>query len=361
MAFVTIDIKKLKSNYNYLDTLFKKNGIEWSIVSKMLSGNKLFLTELLKFDIKQICDSRVSNLQEIKAINPKIETVYIKPPAKLSIPDIVKYADISMNTEFETIMLLSKEAKRQNKTHKIIIMIELGELREGVLGEHLIDFYESVFKLENIQVVGLGTNLSCLYGVLPNHDKLIQLSLYEQLIEAKFDKQIPYVSGGSSVTIPLIFQNLLPKGINHFRVGETMFLGTDVYNNTKFEKMHSDVFSLNTEIIELIEKPLIPHGEMGTNVEGESFEFNESDIGETSYRAIIDLGLLDVETDHIELVDSSLKVAGASSDMIVIDLDENKKKYKVGDLIEFKLDYMGILRIMNSKYIEKKVKNASTT
>ncbi len=100
---------------------------------------------------------------------------------------------------------------------------------------------------------------------------------------------------------------------------------------------------------------------MGTNVEGESFEFNESDIGETSYRAIIDLGLLDVETDHIELVDSSLKVAGASSDMIVIDLDENKKKYKVGDLIEFKLDYMGILRIMNSKYIEKKVKNASTT
>ncbi len=361
MAFVTIDIKKLKSNYNYLDTLFEKNGIEWSIVSKMLSGNKLFLTELLKFDIKQICDSRVSNLREIKEINPKIETVYIKPPAKRSIPKIVKYADISMNTEFQTIKLLSKEAKKQNKTHKIIIMIELGELREGVLGEHLIAFYESVFKLENIQVVGIGTNLSCLYGVLPNHDKLIQLSLYEQLIEAKFDKQIPYVSGGSSVTIPLIFQNLLPKGINHFRVGETLFLGTDVYNNTKFEKMHSDVFSLNTEIIELIEKPLIPHGEMGTNVEGESFEFNESDIGETSYRAIIDLGLLDVEIDHIELVDRSLKVAGASSDMIVIDLDENKKKYKVGDLIEFELDYMGILRIMNSKYIEKKVKNASTT
>tara|TARA_R110001583_G_scaffold50022_2_gene156211 strand:- start:100 stop:1185 length:1086 start_codon:yes stop_codon:yes gene_type:complete len=361
MAFVTIDIKKLKSNYDYLNTLFKKNGIEWSIVSKMLSGNKLFLTELLKFDIKQICDSRVSNLREIKEINPKIETVYIKPPAKRSIPKIVKYADISMNTEFQTIKLLSKEAKKQKKIHKIIIMIELGELREGVLGEDFMDFYESIFKLENIQVVGIGANLSCLYGVLPNHDKLIQLSLYEQLIEAKFDKQIPYVSGGSSVTIPLIFQNLLPKGINHFRVGETLFLGTDVYNNTKFEKMHSDVFSLNTEIIELIEKPLIPHGKMGTNVEGESYEFDQNDIGETSYRAIIDLGLLDVETDHIELVDKSLKLAGASSDMIVIDLDENKKKYKVGDLIEFELDYMGILRIMNSKYIEKKVKNASAT
>ena len=359
MAFVTLDIKKLKSNFDYLNTLFKKNGIEWSVVSKLLSGNKIFLTELLKFDIKQVCDSRISNLKEIKSINPKIETIYIKPPAKRSISSVVKYADISMNTEFETIKLISKEAKKQNKIHKIIIMIELGELREGVLGEYLIDFYESVFKLENIQVVGIGTNLSCLYGVLPNHDKLIQLSLYEQLIEAKFNKQILYVSGGSSVTIPLIFQNLLPKGINHFRVGETLFLGTDVYNNTKFKKMHSDVFSLYSEIIELIEKSVVPMGEMGTNVEGESYKFDQTNIGKTSYRAIIDLGLLDVEVNHLEFVDKSLKLAGASSDMIVIDLNKNKNKYKVGDLVEFKLDYMGILRIMNSKYIEKRIKNGS--
>ncbi len=359
MAFVTLDIKKLKSNFEYLNVLFKKNGIEWAIVSKMLSGNKTFLTELLKFDISQICDSRVSNLKEIKSINPKIETIYIKPPAKRSISSIVKYADISMNTEFETIKFLAKEAKKQNKVHKIIIMIELGELREGVLGEDFIAFYERVFKLENIKVVGIGTNLSCLYGVLPNHDKLIQLSLYEQLIEAKFNKLIPYVSGGSSVTIPLIFQNLLPKGINHFRVGETLFLGTDVYNNTKFKKMHSGVFNLYSEIIELIEKPLVPMGELGTNVEGESYQIDQSNIGETSYRAIIDLGLLDVETERMELIDKSLKIAGASSDMIVIDLDKNKKKYKVGDLIEFKLDYMGVIRIMNSKYIEKKIKNGS--
>ncbi|MEA2103286.1 MAG: alanine racemase [Candidatus Cloacimonadota bacterium] len=359
MAFVTLDIKKLKSNFDYLNTLFKKNGIAWSIVSKMLCGNKIYLTELLKFDINQICDSRVSNLKEIKSINPKIETIYIKPPAKRSISSVVKYADISVNTEIETIKLLSKEAQKQNKTHKIIIMIELGELREGVLGADFIDFYESVFKLENIKVVGIGANLSCLYGVLPNHDKLIQLSLYEQLIEAKFNKQIPFVSGGSSVTIPLIFQNLLPKGINHFRVGETLFLGTDVYNNAKFKKMHSDVFSLYSEIIELIEKPIVPRGKIGTNVEGESYKFDRSNIGEKSYRAIIDLGLLDVERNHLELIDKSLKLAGASSDMIVVDLDKNKKKYQVGDLIKFKLDYMGMLRIMSSKYIEKKVKNTT--
>ena len=359
MAFITLDIKKLKSNFDYLNTLFKKNEIEWTVVTKLLSGNKLFLTEFLKFNITQVSDSRISNLKVVKSINPNIETFYIKPPAKRSISSVVKYSDISMNTEIETIKLLSKEAKKQNKTHKIIIMIELGELREGVMGEDLIDFYESIFKLENIRVVGIGTNLSCLYGVLPNSDKLIQLSLYEQLIEAKFNKHIPYVSGGSSVTIPLIFQNLLPKGINHFRVGETLFLGTDVYNNTKFKKMHSDVFMLYSEIIELIEKPVVPIGEMGTNVEGDNFEFDQSNIGETSFRAIIDLGLLDAETNHLEFTDKTLKFAGASSDMIVVDLGNNKKNYKVGDLIEIRMDYMGTLRIMNSKYIEKKIKNGS--
>ena len=357
MAYITLDCKKLKSNFEYLDKLFKDNAIEWSIVSKLLSGNKLFLTELLKFDIKQVCDSRILNLKAIKSINPKIETIFIKPPARRTIASVVKYADISVNTEFETIKLLSEEAQKQKKIHKILIMIELGELREGVLGEDFMDFYESVFKLENIKVVGIGANLSCLYGVLPSEDKLIQLSLYEQLIEAKFNKQIPYVSGGSSVTIPLILKHVLPKGINHFRVGETLFLGTDVYNNTKLNNMNSDVFLLYSQIIELIEKPMVPTGEMGTNVEGENCTFDNADLGETSYRAIVDLGLLDVGTEHLELVDKTLKIAGASSDMIVVDLGENKKNYKVGDLIKFKLDYMGILRIMNSRYIDKKLKN----
>lgn len=357
MAYITLDVTKLKSNFKFLNDLFKKNDIQWSIVSKLLSGNKEYLIELMNLGIKQICDSRISNLKTIKDINPNIETIYIKPPAKLSISRIVKYADISMNTEIETIKRLSTEAQKQNKIHKVIIMIELGELREGVMRDDLVQFYSDVFRLQNIEVVGIGTNLTCLYGVLPNHDKLIQLSLYKQLIEAKFNKKLPFVSGGSSVTIPLMFERLLPKGVNHFRVGETLFLGTDVYNNTTLKRMNSDVFLLYAEIIELIEKPLLPMGEFGTNVEGHSYEFDNKLIGQTSYRAIIDIGLLDVDEKHIEPSDKNISIVGASSDMLVIDLGENKEKsYKVGDILEFKMDYMGVIRIMNSKYIEKRIK-----
>jgi ornithine racemase len=355
MASIVLDRKKLKTNFIFLDKLFAKHNIKWSVVGKMLCGNTLFMKELINLGITQICDSRVSNLRVAKELSPNIETIYIKPPPKSQIPGVVSFADISFNTELETIRLLSEEAIKQKKRHKIIIMIELGELREGVMRDDVVGFYSKVFELPGIEVVGIGTNLSCLYGVLPNHDKLIQLSLYKQLIEAKFNKHIPYVSGGSSVTIPLIGQKLLPKGVNHFRVGETLFLGTDVYNNTTFKNMCNDVFTLYAEIIELIEKPLVPMGEMGTNVEGHSFDFDESQIGKTSYRAIIDLGLLDVEEAHLAPVDKNTKFVGASSDMLVVDLGQNRNKLKTGDKLAFSLDYMGVLRIINSKYIDKEV------
>jgi ornithine racemase len=119
-------------------------------------------------------------------------------------------------------------------------MIELGDLREGVLGENLIEFYQSVFQLENIQVIGLGANLNCLNGILPSHDKMIQLSLYKQLIEATFRVKIPWVSGGSSVTVPLLLRKMLPGGINHFRLGETLFFGNNLITGKSIKGMKSN-------------------------------------------------------------------------------------------------------------------------
>ncbi|HHV39924.1 MAG TPA: alanine/ornithine racemase family PLP-dependent enzyme [Bacteroidales bacterium] len=353
MATISLDTAKLKANFEYLDTLFRKENIQWAVVSKLLCRNKEYIQELLKLDIKQICDSRVTNLKLIKSIRPDVETIYIKPPAKRSIKSVVQYADISMNTQLETLRLLSEEAQRQQKIHKVIIMIELGELREGVMRDDVLDFYDKVFRMHHIEVVGLGANLSCLYGILPNQDKLIQLSLYQQLIEAKFNKKIKYVSGGSSVTIPLLLQGLLPEGINHFRVGETLFCGTDVYHNTTLHNMRTDVFVLFAQIIELIEKPVVPTGEIGTNLEGETPIFDETLQGKTSCRALIDLGLLDVDRKHLMPADTNITIVGGSSDIFVIDLGDNEKEYKTGDSLEFKLDYMGILRLLNSKYIKK--------
>lgn len=354
MAFITLDRAKLEHNYQFLNQFFAKRNIEWSIVSKMLCGNYIYVKLLCETGIKEICDARISNLRMVKQINPDIQTVYIKPPAKRSIKSIVKYADVSFNTQIETIKWLSEEASAQDVQHKVVIMVEMGDLREGVMGEEVVHFYSQVFELPNIEVVSFGTNLNCLHGVMPSHDKLIQLSLYKQLIEAKFNRKIPFVTGGTSVVIPLIFNGQLPKGVNHFRVGETLFFGLNLFTGEVIEGMQGDVIKLYAEVIELIIKPKVPMGEMEANPSGELYEIKEEDYGKTAFRAIVDLGLLDISPEFLIPEHSGIEISGASSDMLVLDLGD-ESRYKVGDLVPFRLKYMGALGLMNSNYIEKKV------
>src|SRR6056297_1331215 len=151
MAFIELDRQKLKHNYKYLKEILEPRNIKFGIVSKVLCGNKDFLKEVIDLGADHILDSRIYNLKVVKSIDENVETAYIRPPSKRSIQSVVKYADISFNTEYYTLKLLSEEAERQNKVHKVIVMIELGDLREGVMGEDLIDFYGKVFRLPYIE------------------------------------------------------------------------------------------------------------------------------------------------------------------------------------------------------------------
>ncbi|MCH6235533.1 alanine racemase [Cognataquiflexum rubidum] len=353
MAFLTLNRTKLQDNFSVLKDNFDQNNISWGVVSKMLCGNRSFLKELIDLGVTEIHDSRISNLAKVKEISSSIQTVYIKPVSKRNIPKMVKYADVSLNSELNTIRWISDEAKNQSKVHKIILMVETGDLREGVVGDHIVDFYEQIFELPNIEIIGLGTNLNCLNGVMPSSDKLIQLSLYKQIIELKFNKKIPWVSAGTSVTIPLIKTRQLPKGINHFRVGETLYFGVDLFEENIIPGMHGDVFELNAEIIEMQEKSMLPSGTLAANPQGEVMEIDQSLYGRTSFRAILDIGLLDIDPKYLIPKDDEFEILGASSDMLILNLGRNPHDYKVGDLVKFNLKYMGALGIMNSSYVDK--------
>jgi predicted amino acid racemase len=170
-----------------------------------------------------------------------------------------------------------------------------------------------------------------------------------------FPKKIPWVTGGTSVVLPLLFKKQLPKAINHFRIGETLFFGNNLFNGEQIQGMKSGIFRLYSEIIEITEKPKIPMGELARNPSGEMFEIDEADYGKTSYRAILDIGLLDISPDFLIPDDPNVKVVNASSDMLVVDLGNTKMNYQTGDLISFDLKYMGALGLLNSDYIEKRV------
>lgn len=355
MSYITLNTEKLAQNYDFLDHLFDRHEIEWAVVAKLLCGNETFLKSLLSVVNTDVCDSRLSNLKKIKELSPETKTVYIKPPAKRLAASIVKYADVSFNSELETIKALSEEAFRQNKLHRIVIMIEMGELREGIMADSLPDFYEEVLKFPNIEVSGIGTNLKCLNGILPDRDKLSRLVSYRRNTEERFQRKIPYISAGSSVTIPLISKGSVPEGINHFRVGESLFFGTDVFNDTFIKGMHKDVFTLTAEVIEMIEKPMVPTGKVGKNLTGESPEHNEKDRGKTSVRAIVDIGVLDIDVKQVYPLREGIEVLGASSDMMILNITDDAMDLKVGDELNFGVSYLAVLRAMNSDYVDKKV------
>jgi len=361
MAELIIHSEKIKENIQYLSRYFKTQNIEWSLVTKIFSGDKMFIANVLTKDVvgcvTSVGDSKLSSLRYLKKAFPKLKTIYINPPALVRVDEVIDCADISFNTSITTIKALNAAAKRKEVVHKIIIMIELGELREGIHLEDIAAFYEAVCDLSHIEVVGIGSNLGCMFGVEPTEEILVQLALSKTFIFETFHKELKFISGGTSITLPLLENGLVPKDINHFRVGEAAFLGICPLEGEQFKGLHKDTFELHANIIELIEKNITAGGDLTTTTKAISSGSKNKERPQKSYKAILDFGLLDVDKDDLEAEDDFLFV-GATSDMVVIDVGNNQTasggvKYCVGDKIKFSLNYIAVARLLSSKFIHK--------
>jgi predicted amino acid racemase len=201
-----------------------------------------------------------------------------------------------------------------------------------------------------------------MYGVEPTYDKMIQLSLYRQLLEQMFDHRIPIISGGSSITLPLLGSRKLPPTVNHFRIGEAVFLGSSPLDNKRFKNLSTDIFEYKANILELEEKETTPDGIISDAAIGHVAE-HEDDESErdTHCRAIVDFGLLDVDVNEVTPKDPQVRFAGTTSDVTVFELGDNRDakgsaRYHVGDTVRFVPTYMGAARLMHSKFVSKTVR-----
>jgi predicted amino acid racemase len=359
MAKLKVYTERIIRNIEKMNVLMRKHGKEWTLVTKVLGGNKAVLKAILTSDVifntHSIADSRVSNLRTIKEIDDKIVTMYLKPPAKSYLKGVVKYADISVNTDYTTLRAINEEAIRQGKVHRTIIMIEMGELREGVVRENFLEFYEKVFNLSNIEVIGLGTNLGCMYGIEPTFDKLIQLSLFEQLIEMRFNRKIDLVSGGSSITLPLLTRGKMPLRANHLRIGEAIFLGTTPLTNKKFSNLSTNAFEFVGNIVEFEKKEVRPDGVIGDGNVGHAELSDENESATKEYKAIVDFGLVDVDNSYLKPKDRDINFLGTTSDLTVYSLGNTRRHYETGKTISFAPNYMAVAQLMNSRYIIKEI------
>lgn len=366
MTTLNINLNAINENIEKLNHLMQENGKQWSLVVKVLGSHEETLRQILRSphlsQVHSIAVSHWETLKLIKEIDPGAVTMFIKPPALSYIKRIVKYADISFNSSMKIIQALNAEAHKQGKVHKIIVTIEMGEIREGIHRDRLISFYEQVFNLPNIEVIGLGTNLGCMHGIRPTFDKLIQLTLYKQILEYKFHQKLPLISGGSSITLPLLGMEKVPAEMNHFRIGEAAFLGISPLYNKPFETLRTDAFEFETDIVELYSKESIPDGEIteaavGSHVMENNQSTEESDLSQAArtFKAICDFGMLNVNAQHLMPKDNSVKFFGNSSDLTVFDLGEERPAYETGDILKFLPNYTAVANLMLSPYVEKRI------
>jgi ornithine racemase len=352
---VTINLEALEHNLRLTNDLMERHGASWTLVTKVLCGHEESLRALHLLGVRSMGDSRLENIRAIRRLTSDFEAWYLRVPGPSTIEEVAAISHVSLNSEIETIESLNHEAARREKTHHVIIMIELGDLREGILPGSLIKFYEQVFRLPRIEVLGIGANLGCLAGAVPTVDQFMQLALYRELLELKFERKLPMISAGSSASLPLVLSGQLPKIINHFRIGEAVFLGTDLIGGGTLPGYRDDVVLLKAEIAEMKEKGLVPLGET-TSMAPFLNEVNEETTpGQRGYRALVSVGHLDTDISGLSPVDPAHRIAGASSDITVVNLGEESGGLSVGDAIEFRVNYSALLRLMSGKYIAKEV------
>ena len=345
--YLEINLQKIKHNAQMALKMWNKYHIDVMAITKVGLGEPYIATALLDAGIKMLGDSRIKNIIRMKKAKIDATYVLIRTPFLSDVKRVVKYADISLNTEMKVIKALAKEAKKQNTKHKIILMLEMGDRREGILPENIERKISTILKFGSIELYGIGANFACFGGIKPNQEKMNHLSLLAKTIENAFDMKLSIISGGNSANYHWLENHTNIGKINNIRLGESLFLGVETLYRKSLDGFFQDSFTLVGEVIESKIKPSLPNGEIALNAFGEIPHFEDKGL---MHRAIVGIGREDVDINGlIPRVD--IDILGGSSDHIILDAKE--ENLKVGALIKFDLNYSALLSAMSSESVKK--------
>ena len=343
---VLIHVDKYQNNLKMLLDTFHSKGFSVMVVSKVFGADQRLIEGIDASSADFIADSRIQNLKSMTTTKPK---VLLRLPQMSEIKAVIRYADISLNASLKTILKLNQEALRQNKVHKIILMIDIGDLREGIYYRDFdVSIINQILSLSNIKLAGIGTNLTCYGGVIPTYETMKRLDDIQRQIEQSFSLKLSLISGGNSSIYPFIESDEYPKNINNVRIGELLILGRETSYGTPVLGLYDDVITLQAQVVETANKPSVPEGLLGLNAFGEPVSFEDRGL---LNRAILAIGKQDVHPDHL-ICPKGIHILGASSDHLIVEIQE-EQTLDIGDVLEFKLTYGGILSLMTSKYVRK--------
>lgn len=348
---LTVDLDHLRQNVRIVRGLCAAHDIFVTSVTKVFRADRRIAEVLVEEGMSVLGDARVDNLKNLEGLDA--EKWLIRPPMLSEVPALVRYADASLNSEIEVIRAISEECVRQGRSHKVILMADLGDIREGYVDhDELIEAAAETEKLPGTELYGVGVNLTCFSFIQYDTEKLTQLVHLRRRVEEAVGRPLQVASGGNSAAVDLMLRGGIPEGINNLRLGEAVLFGKERAKYQFLPYTFHDVFTLECEIVELKEKPSLPWGSVGVDSYGRKPGF--TDRGEHRLKAVCALGKQDFDVETTVPCDPGIIMLGASSDHLMLDITESEKEYKLGDTVKLQLGYFSTMRAFTSEYVSRR-------
>jgi predicted amino acid racemase len=342
-----IRLDRIHHNASRLVQRLAARGISVTGITKATLGSPEVASELLRAGVTSIGDSRIENIEAMRLAGVSSTMTLIRSPMLSQADQVVAHAEVSLNSELDVIARLSTAAVEQRRTHGVVLMVELGDLREGILPGDLDAVIRQTLHFPGIALRGIGTNLACQSGVAPDERNMAELSALATSLESTFGIGLDVVSGGNSANLDWAFGAPDVGRINDLRLGEAILLGREPLQRRPIDGLHTDAFTLVAEVIESKTKPSLAWGAIHQTAFG--LQSAGPDRGDTA-RVILAIGRQDVDPAGLE-APAGLAILGASSDHLVV--DAGRFPPAVGSEVAFQLNYSALLAAMTSPFVSR--------
>lgn len=350
---LTVDVAKVEHNARTIVELCAAHGIAVTGVTKGLAGEPAVATAMLRAGVESIGESRLENIRRLRDGGIRAPVLLLRMPSLSHVAAAVELADVSCNAEPRVIAGLGAAAGRRGRSHGVIVMVDLGDLREGVWPDRLVDVVREVRSTPGVRLAGIGANLACFGGVVPTPANMATLVGLVGQVEDELGMRVERISAGNSSALGLVAAGQMPSRVDHLRIGEAILLGRETIHREPWPGTFQDAVVLHGEVLELSRKPSAPSGERGQDAMGRVPEF--VDRGWVDH-ALVNLGVVDTDVGGLTPLDARLRVLGGSSDYLVLDATEAHGDLAVGDRVAFVPGYGAMARAAASPYVEVRTK-----
>ncbi len=351
---IEVDCERIKRNTAAIVELCTPQNIEVVGVTKACCGHPEVARAILAGGASMLAESRLRNVRRLRQAGIDTDIMLLRLPALSQVDEVVRLTQVSLNSQVETVQALSRAAQAQGVTHRVILMVETGDRREGIMPDKALSVARDIVALPNIELAGLGANVTCIAGVLPTQENTQLLIDVAEAIEAALGIQLPVLSAGNSASLALVLRQEMPARANQLRIGGAILIGeVDSTGDWPAALPHQDAFKVVAEVIEVETKPSVPEGPIAPNAFGEIPQW--ADLGPRR-RAILAVGRQDVQIESLEPRRPGLTIIGASSDHLVVDVTEADPPVHLGDELEFRPLYGAVATAMTSSAATQVVK-----